>query len=536
MLSNNFTKTAFLTRFSLRKNWLKLTIWAVAMAGLFTAIAAKFTSIYSNQAAIDSVMETLKSPAMTALFGKMPTGVSTSADIFAAEMTVFMAIMAVVMNYSIVIKNLRGEEETGITEIIRAHAVGKLSLLGATMIEAIILNLGIGLLYSLGLSVANLSGTDLNGNFLLGLGLGFAGLMFASIAALLSQIVDNARSSTILSYLIFGIMYIARMSTDISDPKQTRWVPFGWVEKFSTYKNNNWTPVLLMIIFTIIAFALAFFINSKRDVNAGLIATRPGKKQASIFLNGTFSLFLKLHKTSIIVWTIGLLILGFTYGSIFSDIGDIIKTNPALEQMLGKSAIHTANVAIIKQFISMLMIIFAVLSLIPGIQTIHDLKTSENKGYLEMIHAKPVGRSKLYLNAITIATITTLIVLAATLYGLYLGGVYSMKDPLPLKTFAKAYAAYISPTLIMLGLTAAIIGAAPKLSILNYLYLTAALIIQYFGKLLKLPDWPEKLTPFGYIAQVPVKQADPETLIWQLAIAIILFGIGYIGYQRRDLK
>ncbi|WP_125771670.1 ABC transporter permease [Companilactobacillus furfuricola] len=536
MLSNDFTKTAFLTRFSLRKNWLKLTVWTIAMAGMFTAIAAKFTSIYGTQAAIDSVMETLRSPAMTALFGKMPSGVSSSADIFAAEMTVFMAIMAVVMNYSIVIKNLRGEEEIGITEIIRAHAVGKLSLLGATLIEAVILNLGIGLLYALGLTFADLSGTDLNGNFLLGLGLGFAGLMFASIAALISQIVDNSRNSTILSYVVFGIMYVARMSTDISDPKLTWWIPFGWVEKFSTYKDNNWTPVLSMIIFTIIAFALAFFINSKRDVNAGLIATKPGRKHASVFLNGTFSLFLKLHKTSIIVWTIGLLILGFTYGSIFSDIGDIIKTNPTLEQMLGKSAIHAANVAIIKQFISMLMIIFAVLSLIPGMQIIHYLKTGENKGYLEMIHAKPVGRTKLYLNSIIIATVTTLLVLAATLYGLYLGGVYSMKDPIALKTFIKAYVAYISPVLIMLGITAAIIGTVPKLSSINYLYLTAALIIQYFGKLLKFPDWPEKLTPFGYIAQVPVKNADTATIVWQLAIAAVLFGIGYIGYIRRDLK
>ena len=387
------------------------------MAGLFTSIAAKFTSLYGSQAAIDSIMATLKTPAMVALFGKMPTGASTTADIFAAEMTVFMAIMAVVMNYSIVIKNLRGEEESGVTEIILAHAVGKLSLLSATMIEAVILNLGIGLLYSFGLTFANLSGTDINGNFLLGLGLGFAGLMFASIAALTSQLTDNSRNSTILAYLIFGIMFIARMSTDISDPKLTWWIPFGWVEKFSTYQQNNWTPVGLMISFTIVITALAFWINSKRDVNAGIIATRSGRKTASIFLNGTFTLFLKLHKTSIIVWTIGLLILGFTYGSIFSDIGDIIKTNPTMAQLLGSKAIHAANVAIIKQFISILMIVFAVLALIPGTQIIHYLKTGESKGYLEMIHAKPVGRTKLYLNTVTIAIITTLLVLAATLYG-----------------------------------------------------------------------------------------------------------------------
>lgn len=536
MDSRNFAKTGFLTRFSLRRDWLKLTIWTVAMAGLFTSVAAKFTSLYGSRASIDSIVSTLKSPALTSLFGKMPAGPYTSADVFASEMTVFMAIMAAIMNYSIVIRNTRGDEDSGILEMIRAHAVGKISNLSATLIEMTILNLVIGLLYSVGLVAANLDGTNINGDFLLGLGLGVSGLMFASIAAFVSQLVDNSRAASILAYLVFGIMYVARMITDVSHPKMTWWVPFGWVEKFSTYKNNDWTAVWLMLIFTIVVSALAMLINQKRDMGAGIIATRPGRARASAFLNGPLGLFWRLHRTSIITWAIGLMILGFTYGSIFNTIGDILKTNPTMSALLGPNAIRSANVLIIKEFTSVLMIVFGVLALIPGVQIINYLKTGESKGFLEMIHAKPVGRARLFSDTLLLAMFTTYLVLFTSLWGLQLGGVYSMTHPIAMHVFMKGFFGYISPMFIMLGISALLIGWAPKLASLNYGYLIVAMFIQYFGKLIKLPHWVSKFTPFGYIPKVPVHSLDPGTFWWQMAIGLGLIVLGYIGYLHRDIN
>lgn len=536
MDSRNFAKTGFLTRFSLRRDWLKLVIWAVAMAGLFSSVAAKFTTLYGSKASIDSIVTTLKSPAMTSLFGKMPGGANTTADVFAAEMTVFMAIMAAVMNYAIVIKNTRGDEDSGILEIIRAHAVGKISNLTATLIEVTILNLGIGLLYSFGLMAANLDGTDISGDFLLGIGLGMSGLMFASIAAFVAQLVDNSRAATMLAYLVFGIMYIARMMTDVSNPKMTWWVPFGWVEKFSTYKDNNWAPVLLMLIFSVVVFGLAMLINAKRDMGAGIIATRPGRSRASVILNGPLGLFWRLHRTSIIVWAIGIMILGFTYGSIFNTIGDILKTNPTMASLLGPDAVRSANVLIIKEFASVLMIVFGVLATIPGIQIINYLKTGENKGYLEMIHAKPVGRGRLFTDTLILAFVTTYLALFMGVWGLQLGGVYSMTHPLGLSLFMRGFYGYISPVFIMLAISAAIIGWYPKLANLSYGYLIVALFIQYFGKMIKLPDWTFKLTPFGYIPKVPVHTLDVGTFWWQILIGVVLIVIGYIGYKNRDIN
>ncbi|WP_125713441.1 ABC transporter permease [Companilactobacillus kedongensis] len=537
MENRNFHQTFFLTRFSLKRDWLKLTIWSGLLVVLFGAVAAKFTTIYDSQASINEIVKTLKSPSMVSLFGKLPgSGPYNTADVFAGEMTVFMAIIAAVMNFSIIIKNTRGEEDSGLLEIIQSHSVGKLSNLSASLIELFIINLLIGLLYGVGLQVADLAGTDTNGNFLLGLGLGAAGFMYAAIAAFLAQLVDNSRSVTIWSYVILGLMYIARMTTDVSHPKATWYVPFGWVEKFSTYQDNNWTPVFLMLGLSLILSVAALWINNHRDIGSGIIATKPGRAKATIFLRGPLSLFWRLHRTTIIVWVIGLLVLGFTYGSIFNTIGDILKTNPAMKQLVGTAAVHKANVLIIKQFVALLMIVFGVLALFPGMQIINYLKTGENKGYLELIHSKPVSRTYLFTSVLILGSLTSLIALLAGMWGLQLGGASVMKHPIELSVFLRGFYAYISPVMIMLGISAFIIGWIPKISVIGYLYAGFALFVEYFGKLIDLPKWISKLTPFGYINKVPVHQLDIETLWWQLALAAILIILGYIGYHIRDLN
>lgn len=535
MKSENFQKTFLLTRFNFKKDWLKIAIWSIVLIGLFVGVAAKFTDLYGSKDSIDQIVKTLKSPAMIALFGKMPAGPYTTADIFASEMTVFMAIVAAIMNFYFIIHNTRGEEETGILEIIQAHAVGRLSSLSATLVESFIFNLGIGLVYSIGLQFAGLTGTDTNGNFLLGLGLGLTGFMFASIAALIAQLTDNSRTTNILSYAVFGIMYLARMVTDISDSKYTWLVPMGWVEKFSTYKDNNWLPIILMVILSAILIIIALFLNSHRDIGSGLIATKPGRANASQFLRGPISLFWRLNRVSIIVWFLGMIILGATYGSIFNTIGDIVKTNPMMKQLLSTSAINTANLLIIKEFIGMLLIVFAALALIPGISLVNYLQTGETKGYLEIIHSTSTSRFKLFFSIVGLAIVTSIMILFAGIYGISVGGNAVMNHPIAMSVFMRGFYGYLSPMLVMLSISIFLIGWLPRFVSVNYGYLILGFLIQYFGKLLKLPSWTDKITPFGFITHVPVKSLDIATFWWQIGIALSLIIIGYLGYRRRDL-
>ena len=300
-----FKRTGLLIRLNLKRDWTKILIWTVTLAVLLTAIAAKFDGIYSTQKAIDSIVTTLKTPAMVSLFGAFTAKAPyTTAKIFATEMVVFMAIIMVIMNIMLAVSTTRGEEDDGLLELVRAHAVGRLAPLSAGVAELTGLNLILGVLYGLGLQLSGMPGADEAGNWLIGFGLAAMGWLFGMLTLLVAQLADNASETTMLSYAIFGVMYIARMSTDVSDPRQTWWIPFGWIEKMSIYQKNDWRPLLLMFLFGLICAALAATLNWRRDLGAGFLATRQGRRTASPFLAGPATLLWRESRTVLLAWTV----------------------------------------------------------------------------------------------------------------------------------------------------------------------------------------------------------------------------------------
>ena len=187
-------------------------------------------------------------------------------------------------------------------------------------------------------------------------------------------------------------MYITRMSTDVSDPRQTWWIPFGWIEKMSIYQNNDWRPLLWMFLFGLICAALAATLNWRRDLGAGFLATRQGRRTASPFLAGPATLLWRESRMVLLAWTVGNLVLGAAYGSIFNTIGDLAKSNPMIKQLLGASALAAANRVIVKNFIAVLAIVIVVVALIPAVQTMLKLVSDENKGYLHQLYATATSR------------------------------------------------------------------------------------------------------------------------------------------------
>lgn len=71
-MNNKLAKTTQLTWFYLKKDWLILTLWFVIVGGLNLVIAAIYNQIYETPAQVQSIVTTLKTPAMIALFGLLP--------------------------------------------------------------------------------------------------------------------------------------------------------------------------------------------------------------------------------------------------------------------------------------------------------------------------------------------------------------------------------------------------------------------------------------------------------------------------------
>ncbi|WP_137597585.1 ABC transporter permease [Paucilactobacillus kaifaensis] len=536
MHNSDFSQAGFLTRFYLRRDWLKIVFWLIGLVGLMGAAAGKFDGLYGTKSAMNSIVTTLKTPAMVAMFGPFTANPPyNSALIFATEMMVFMGLFMAMMNIYFAVKSTRAEEDSGILELVRAHCVGKYAPLLAATIELLIINLITGVLETLSLIAANMTGADNTGSLIFGLGLAAVGFMFGGFTLLMAQLSDNSRGATMLSYLILALLFLVRMMTDVSNPDYTWWSPFGWIEKLSVYDENIWWPVFAMLGVAILTVGVAFYAYARRDVTAGLLATRPGRTRASALLAGPFTLIFRLERTSFIVWMIGMFVLGASYGSIFSTVGDIMKTNPMMAKLMGGSAVDAANQTVILNFAALLSIVFVVLSTVPAMQTVLKLNTDERKGWLEQIHAKSISRLHLYCSYVAVALITGTLGLLLGILGMYTAGQSVMDAPIPLDRFLRAFYGFLPAQLVTIGISALLMGVVPRIQAISWIVPIYGFISLYLGGLLDLPKWATHLTPYGWVNKVPLR-AVQWNLTWELVlIAVVLFVLGFIFYKRRDM-
>ncbi|WP_204123022.1 ABC transporter permease [Lacticaseibacillus mingshuiensis] len=536
MNSSKAQNTLALTKLNLRHDWLKIVLWILGLAGLMAVAAAKFGGIYGTQKAMNTIAETLRTPAMVSLLGPFTaTKPYTTAMIYGSEMMVFMGLFAAMMNLYFAVHATRAQEDTGTSELLLAHAVGRQSPLLAAIAELAIINVAAGVIEALGLQAANMPGADAAGNWLFGLGLAAFGFMFGTFALLFSQVVSNARSATILSYSWLGILFVARMGTDIQDPDLTWWTIFGWIEKMELYTNNVWTPLALMLGMSVIVLAVTIALAASRDIGAGLITPRAGRARASRFLQGPLSLLARLERTSTWIWLIGMFLLGVSYGSIFGTVGDLAKANPTLSKLLGGAGTDAANKAIILAMANKLAIIFVVVATIPALLTILRLNNDEKKGYLELQHAAPISRLRLFASFAGHGLVVGSLSFLLALVGMVVAGASSATVTISAARYLRGFVGFWPALLVVCGIGALLVGLLPRLQSLVWILPIYGVISLYLGPLLDFPTWATRLTPYGWVNEVPVKAIQWAPVGWMTALACVLFVLGYLAYRRRDL-
>ena len=105
-----------------------------------------------------------------------------------------------------------------------------------------------------------------------------------------------------------------------------------------------------------------------------------------------------------------------------------------------------------------------------------------------------------------------------------------------MKYLGRLFIGGIPAVLAFIALGIALSGLWPRLSSLFWLYMGAGLTVQVFRGLFDLPKHAADFTPFGWIADVPLKTLAQPWLPVMLFSAIILVILGMAGYRRQDLS
>ena len=529
-----FKNTFNLTRFYLKNSWLSSCLWVIGVLFMSIVVALAFNNIYSGEQNLVGMAETMKNPAMIALVGPIFDETNyTVGAMMSQMMLLFTGIAVAIMNIFLVVKHTRKDEESGRIEVVRSLPVGKLSDLAGTTIICFIVNLVIALLVGFGLYFLKIDTMDLTGSLLYGAGIGVIGILFGSVALLFAQISSTSRGAISYSFIFLGIMYLLRAVGDVSITVLSFISPLGMLLRTEVYVNNYFLPITILLVISTLVTLSAFYLKGIRDLGAGLKAIKPGKSEASKLLNSPFALALKLLKGTLIGWGITMFLAGISYGSIFGDIEKFLETSDMLKQMF---LVPGVTYTFAEQFLSMLMVIMSVLTTVPVLIIILKIRSEEKKGRLDHLYAKKIAKSKVLSNYLIISIMSSIMFTVLFVFGIWGASYYVMEDPISFISILKAGVFYLPAIWVMIGIAILLISYLPKFVKLVWTVLGISFFVVYLGKILDIPSWVVKLTPYGNVPRLPVEEVTYVPLVVLLIISIGMIILGFIGYRKRDIE
>ncbi|MCM3392814.1 ABC transporter permease [Cytobacillus oceanisediminis] len=532
MAGNHLAKTAFLSKFIFRLDRLRIPIWVLALTFFTIIVPAAFKGLYNSQQERDAMAQTMANPAMTAMTGPADLSNYTIGVMTAHQMLLMTAAVTGLMSILLVARHTRADEEDGRLELLRSLPVGRLSYLNASLLVVSAACIGLALINGFGLYALGIESMNLEGSLLYGAALGAAGLFFAGVTAVFAQASDSSRGTIGYSIAVLLISYLFRAITDISNESLSWLSPLAWVTKAEVYDSNNWWPIVLMIAAAMVLFAVANYLNAIRDLDRGFLPSRPGKKYASLFLQSPIGLALRLQRTGIISWAIGMFVLGASYGSVLGDLESFFSDNEAMKQLLKP----TEGVTLVEQFIPMLMIVITLMATIPPVMAMNKLRGEEKKERIVHLLSRAVSRTKLLGSYFVISVINGFFMISLAALGLWSAGTAVVEGGLSFGMIFGAALSYYPAMLVMISLAVFLIGFLPKFTGFIWLYVLYSFIVLYLGGLFQFSDWIGSISPFGHVPQAPIEEFSIIPLLLLCLIAGGLALAGFIGFNKRDIE
>jgi ABC-2 type transport system permease protein len=505
------------------------------MVALATFFAPVMPSMIGDEASRAVLEQTMKSPAMLAMCGVTYGDEYTYGAAYAQYMLVWTVLVLGIMNIMLVVRHTRKDEEEGRLEMLVALPVGRIANLFAVLKVSFAANLAIALLTAVVIPLFGVESLDYPGSLAYGAVIGAAGFVFAAVTALFSQLANTSKGAYGLSFTVLGLSYLMRAAGDV-DPQSEALAlisPIGLAERAQSFVSNLVWPIAVLLLLGLVLFAGAIALNLVRDSGAGLLPARKGKAHASFALQSGFGLVWRLTRGTVLAWAIIIFSFAAAYGSVFGDLSAFYESNDLFRAMLSQGA---EKATMIEPVVSMLIMILSIIAAVPVAMVVLRLKSEENHGRIEQVYAKAQSRVFMMTGYIAVSFVLAFILQLLCALGLWSAAQAVMEDPISLEMCLKTALNCTPAVVIFAGLCAFLVGVAPKLSPLVWVYLVFSFLMIYLGGLSDLPEWVKDLSPFGLLPSYPLEAFDPAVFIGLLGASVALAAVGLFAYRRRDIK
>ncbi|PIC63360.1 ABC transporter permease [Sporosarcina sp. P13] len=524
-MKGNFAGTLRLSRFIMRQDRWRYVWWIFGIVAMTIVVPPALDQLYPTEQDREMLAETMKNPVMTAMVGPADLTHYTLGVMVSHQMLLMTGIAVAIMNILLMARHTRSQEEEGRAELLHSLPIARNSQLTASMLVLVGVNLLLALLISIGLYSLSFDSMNWWGSFLYGMALGAIGLFFAGVTAVCAQLAESSRGAVGLSFAVMISTYLLRAGAE-SVP------PFGWLTKVQPYSENNGLAVIALVVGSLVIYFLSIILHAKRDLGSGFLPSRSGRAHASVLLRNPLGLAWRLERTAFISWTIGMLVLAMSYGSVLGDLENFFRSN----EMFASLIVADENSSLALQFLPMLMSVLALIGTIPALLAIHKLAGEERRLRLDIILGRAVSRVKLLAAFVALALISGLLMLSFSALGLWLAAKVSMDEPFAFQTVLQASLVHFPAVVVMIAISTCLIGVAPRATGLVWLYLFYGFLTAYLGGLFQFPEWMEKLSPYGYVSKLPIEQMNWLYVGRLLTMAAVLLVSGFNRYNNRDIQ
>jgi ABC-2 type transport system permease protein len=506
--------------------------WIAGLAGIGWGVAATNEMRHATEEEIAAMAEMVDIPAFEALVGRY-VHPETVEGLVLSRWGMF-GILAAIWGMLAAAKLLRGAEEAGHVEPLRAGAIGPRGLLASALVALFTTHLVFAVAIGLGHTAG---GMDAATSWATGGAMALLTAIFATGAALTSQLVATRRRVVGIVGIALGITLGLRVLAALSATPEWVWwtTPFGWIGFLhESDQARHWVFLGLGLLLT--ALLAASFAIARRDLHAGLLGgaeQTPRRRPRPV--GNDLGLALRMIAPAVRTWGLTVGILALVFGLIARDFADAAAALPATVEVaaqLGIVAIDTTEGIIawtLAMFGAVLLAVFAA-------GQIAAIREEEATWRIEHLLARPIGRLRwLITRALTAATAVAVIAVLAGLVAwlaTVVGG-----SPIGFVDGLLAGINLIPIAWLALGIGVGLFGLLPRVTVpLMYGLVVVAFLLDFVGGLLELPEPVLDLSPFRHLAAVPATDLNVGTALVMLGVATVAAVIGLLAFRRRDLK
>ena len=527
--SGTMTGLSICIRFILRRNWIRLLVWAAVLAVMIPVVYDSQQQAFPTQAARDAYAQVANTPAVAAMTG-LPYAAGSLGGILVIKIWMTLAVALAFASIFLVTRNGRADEEEGRTELLRSAALGRHAYSVANYAVVGALSVAVGLLVALLCLAVKLPAA---GSLIMGASIAGTGLAFVAIGALCGQVSSTSRGANSLGVVVLAVFYFIRAGADLqttgTDVSALSWFsPIGWAQNMRAFGQDTWWPLLPLLLLAVVGCAAALRIETSRDLGMGLLPQWRGPATATAFLARPVGLVLRLQRGSLLGWLIGAVVAGLFFGGVGKAMSDLLDpSNPFARALVGNSggSMLQSVLGIFALFNGLLAGAFAV-------QCLAGARAEEAGGRLESQLAGALSRSRWLFAQVVVAAAGSAVML---LLGGWLMGV-SSNGAATGGTMAQASFAYWPAVLLMLGVLLFLQGFLPRLSVsLGWAVYGISVLVAMFGSLFSLSEAAIKATPFGAVPRMPAEDFALLPVVGLCLIAALLGALGMWRFSTRDI-